>query len=153
MCGLLLVAWTEWADWEWSPFGTTPFFTHYCQSCSCLLSIYSTIQSSNISAAACFWHFCFVEWGALLCLFTWFIWHPNLGEPLCSLYIFSLFHVPPSYLCHAYFWYHSQLIHFVSAPLFSVDCCGFILLLLILFANKPYPVPLPFGLIVTIWMI
>ena len=31
------------------------FYTLFSRSC--LLSIHSTIQSSNISAAACFWHF------------------------------------------------------------------------------------------------
>ncbi len=102
-------------DWECSPcFGAVPFF-YTLFSCSCLLSIHSTIQSSNISVAACFF-----------CCFTWFIWHPNLlGEMLCSLYIISFLHVPPSYLCHAYFCSCSQLIHFVSDPCFSVDYHAF----------------------------
>ncbi len=60
--------------WEWSP----AFWHHavFCTlfSCSCLLSIHSTIQSSNISVATCLWHFWFEEWGALLLLrlFSWF---------------------------------------------------------------------------------
>ncbi len=40
---------------------------------------------------------------------------------------FSLLHVPPSYLCHAYVCSCSQLIYFVLDPHFSVHCCGFIL--------------------------
>jgi hypothetical protein len=45
-------------------------------------------------------------------------------EPLCSLYIHSLLHVPP-FLLYAMILF-LFLIHFVSDPWVSVDCHGFV---------------------------
>jgi hypothetical protein len=114
------------------------FYTLF--SCSCLLSIHSTIQSSNNSAAACFWH---CDLRNEVCCFVWLLLHlirlhPNLAwrtalltlhflSPSCS----SFLSLPCIFLI-----LFSINSFFSSDPHFSVDCCTFILLFLISFARQ-----------------
>jgi hypothetical protein len=57
---------------QWREIENAAFFWCVCTlfgtlfSCSCLLYIHSTMQSSNISGAACFWYFSFKEWGGCI---------------------------------------------------------------------------------------
>ncbi len=88
VCGLLLVAWTE-GDWEWSCPFCTIFYILFSRSC--LLSIHSPlIFLQQLASGILIWGMrCIASSVHLICLC------PNLGEPLCSLYIFSLLCVPP----------------------------------------------------------